>query len=128
MNNVVAFPTPNHPLPDYTEHRGRAITWEPWQVSAQITCLGPRECEHCGSTDTPLFTAGRAAPLPGETFTSWEPRRRGHEEGMAVKQVEVPAWSVYQLHALRCPRCHKIDVIDITDDYRAVDIDNPTLF
>ncbi|GHD37428.1 hypothetical protein [Nocardiopsis kunsanensis] len=125
---VVQFPALAPALSDYTFHNGRTIVWEPWTVSAQAICLGPAECERCGSTSTPLFAAGRAQPLPGETFPATKPRRSGHREGMAVKEVQVPAWAVYRLCAFRCPGCGQVDILDIERDYEPVDIEQPTLF
>lgn len=123
MSNVVVFPTIAPPPPDYTHHQGRTIVWEPWTMAIQATCLRPSECERCGSADTPLFASARAQPFPGETFTATEPRRVGHQEGMAVKEVEVPAWPVWRLCAFRCPRCGHVDVLDMERDYELVDVD-----
>src|SRR5699024_10523218 len=126
--NVLACPSCACPLPGYTHHLGRDVIREPWTVSAQAICLGPAERECCGSTAAPLFAAGRAQPLPGETFTATKPRRSGHREGMAVKEVQVPAWAVYRLCAFRCPDCGCVDILDIEQGYEPVDTEQPTLF
>lgn len=126
MSDIVAFPTAAPP--DYTHHDGRTIVWEPWQIAARAICTGPSECEHCGSADAPLFAAARAQPHPGETFTATTPRRSGHREGMAVKEVKVPAWAVYRLCAFRCTGCGHVDVFDTERDYEPVDTNTPTLF
>lgn len=128
MSNVLAFPATAPPLPDYDHHQGRTIAWEPWTVAPHITCLGPQACEHCGSTAPRLAAAGRAQPLPGETFPAPRPRRAGHVHGGAYRQVQVPAWPVYRLCAFRCPGCGHVDVLDIDQDYAPVDTDRPTLF
>lgn len=128
MSNVLVFPASAYPLPGYTHHQGRDVIWEPWTVSVQAICLGPAERECCGSTAAPLFAAGRAQPLPGETFTATKPRRSGHREGMAVKEVQVPAWAVYRLCAFRCSDCGCVDILDIEQGYEPVDTEQPTLF
>lgn len=128
MSNTLTFPSVAPALPDYTFHDGRTIVWEPWIVAAHITCLGPSACERCDSTGRPLFAVGRAQPLPGEMFTGTAPRRGGHQEGMAVKQVQVPAWAVRRLCAFRCPGCAHVDVLDMDNDYEPVNTEQPTLF
>lgn len=127
-SNLHRLPPERYALPDYHEHAGRTVVWEPWQPSARVMCLGTRECERCSSTATPLFSAARAQPHPGETFTTVRERSSGHVPGGAYKQVKVPAWAVYSLCAFRCPDCSHVDVLDVQDGYKPVDTSRPTLF
>ncbi|MFE7461621.1 hypothetical protein ACWFMI_23785 [Nocardiopsis terrae] len=126
------------PLPDYPTHEGRQLTWDAWReggtvfVCSRSKPLPPRECAQCGSGANPWFTAARAYPLPGETFTDLRPRAKGHQDGMPLKQVRVPAWPLYKVCAFACPDCQYVELYSYSsarmDDFAPIPYMNPTLF
>ncbi|MFE3461347.1 hypothetical protein ACFXKD_27700 [Nocardiopsis aegyptia] len=119
-----ALPSP----PDYVEHGGRRVTWEPWRLY-HVMCLPARVCDGCGSSAEAYCAPGLVHPLPGDTVTVTRPRPSARVPGRSWEQeVEVPMWPAYGLIAFACPDCDHVDVYDTDGGFARVDTAQPTLF
>lgn len=114
--------------PDYPEHRGRRVTWEPWR-QIRIMSLPAHDCAGCGHVGDPWSTAGLVHPLPGEQVDSTRVRQSKAQPGRRWQErVTVPAWPVKSLTAFCCPACARLDIYDHDDAFRPVDLTRPALF
>ncbi|MBB4931873.1 hypothetical protein F4561_002693 [Lipingzhangella halophila] len=124
MSHLSAVPPP----PDYPEHNGRRVEWDPWQ-RIHIMCLPPTECAQCGSTAEAYFAAGVIQPAPGETTQDTRQRPSSRVPGRVWEQrVTVHQWPYYGLAAFACPDCRGVEVYDSREDFAPVDTARPTLF
>lgn len=92
-----------HDLPPYWD--GRAVRWHGWREWVPVTiCPPPKDaepvCAACGAPWRPLLNTGVVTTtLPAEGIR----RLRGHATGPVV---------VGRLTALRCPACHRDQILD----------------
>ncbi|RJL19748.1 hypothetical protein [Bailinhaonella thermotolerans] len=117
------------PPPDYPEHDGRPVRWDPWDVASRVHCI-PSGCVPCGYGGRVWITWGTVAPEhPGAVVVERPTRTRS---GRAYRRQEArPAPVARRLVAFRCPACGATQMWDMGEhgqSWALVDPSRPRLF
>jgi hypothetical protein len=100
----------SHPLPVAWD--GRRVDWDRWETPDVVQICPPPKGERCvcGSSARPFSARGRRHPSQQAVDAAEGiPRIGRNRSGPLV-------WSVYDLHAFRCPACGQVDVWDMASD------------
>lgn len=106
----MALALASHPLPVAWD--GRAVAWDRWEAPVPVfVCPPPKPqpCE-CGSLAAPFTARGRRDPSAERVANADSLPRIGRRAPLV--------WSVYDLHAARCPSCGSVTVWDMESDER----------